>query len=36
VNRLLARLAQTGLTAERSAAAKRPDGATVAITVRAP
>jgi general secretion pathway protein L len=36
VNRLLARLAQTGLTAERSAAAMRPDGATVAITVRAP
>ena len=36
VNRLLARLAQTDLVIERSAAAQRTAGATISITVRAP
>ena len=36
VNRILLRLTQAGLNAERSAGAKRATGATAAITVRAP
>jgi hypothetical protein len=35
VQRIVTRLAQSGLSVEPSAAAKRPGGATVVITVRA-
>jgi len=35
VNRIVARLAQSGLSVDRSAASKRPGGGTVVITVRA-